>query len=95
MNKQELCVELATRGLMTQKESNIAITKMVEIIMEEVAKGGEVSLVGFGTFKATERKGRTGRNPKTGESMEIPTRLMPTFKAGKPFKDLVSPPPKK
>jgi DNA-binding protein HU-beta len=55
-----------------------------------LANGSEVTLIGFGSFKITERAARTGRNPKTGEPIQIPASKVPTFKAGKALKDAVN-----
>jgi DNA-binding protein HU-beta len=60
--------------------------------MEAVSDGDKVTLVGFGSFESRERKAREGRNPKTGDKMEIPATRVPAFSAGKLFKDRVAPP---
>ncbi|MCB0394823.1 MAG: HU family DNA-binding protein [Bdellovibrionales bacterium] len=86
MNKAEL-IEAAARSLKLSKlqvESMLDAT--VEIIQKTVAKGEEVKLMGFGTFTPTNRKARTGRNPKTGKSVKIPASRVPKFRPGKEFK---------
>lgn len=90
MNKGELVRQVAERSCQTQKVTEEVISAAIEVIQIAVASGTKVTLVGFGTFEKTERKARTGRNPKTGESMEIPATTVPKFSAGKGFKDLVS-----
>ena len=59
-------------------------------MIETLTNGGEVALIGFGTFKVTDRAARTGRNPKTGEELQIAASKVPTFKAGKAFKEALN-----
>jgi DNA-binding protein HU-beta len=61
-----------------------------DTVIERLAAGDEVSLIGFGAFKTKERAARTGRNPQTGQEIEIPAAKLPTFKPGKPFKDALN-----
>jgi len=68
------------------------LSAALEAIMEAVSDGDKVTLVGFGSFESRERKAREGRNPKTGDKMEIPATRVPAFSAGKLFKDRVAPP---
>lgn len=89
MNKPELVTALAGKAGMTKKDAEIVIKAFVEIVEEELAVGGEVKLVGFGTFSVAKRNEREGRNPKTGETMTIPATKAPKFKAGKTLKDLI------
>ncbi|MFN3927008.1 MAG: HU family DNA-binding protein [Pseudanabaenaceae cyanobacterium] len=67
------------------------LTTTLEVIEDTVASGDKVTLVGFGSFEPRERKAREGRNPKTGEKMEIPATKVPAFSAGKTFKEKVNP----
>lgn len=90
MNKTELVAEVAEQVGLTKKDAAAAVTAVTDIIMDEVANGGEVALVGFGTFKSGERAARTGRNPQNGEEIQIPAATVPKFKAGKAFKDAVN-----
>ncbi len=62
---------------------------MIETVIEAVSAGDKVQLIGFGTFEARERAAREGRNPSTGEVIQIPATKVPAFKAGKAFKDMV------
>lgn len=87
MNKTELIAAVAEKSGMSKKDAERAIALTFETIAETVAKGDKVQLVGFGTFEAKERCARTGRNPKTGEAIEIPAGRVPVFKAGKALKD--------
>ena len=91
MNKVEL-VKSATAKIecTTQKDMAIALDAFLESIKEELGKGGKVTLVGFGNFEVAERAARMGRNPLTGESIEIKVSKAPKFKAGKALKDAVN-----
>jgi DNA-binding protein HU-beta len=89
MNKGELVVKVATDAEATQKAVDEIITAALKVIQTAVASGEKVTLVGFGTFEKTERSARTGRNPATGEPIDIPAKAVPKFSAGKNFKDLV------
>jgi DNA-binding protein HU-beta len=92
MNKGELVDTVAAKASVTKKEADAVISAVLEAIMEAVASGDKVTLVGFGSFERRERKAREGRNPKTGEKMTIPETLVPAFSAGKLFKEKVAPP---
>jgi DNA-binding protein HU-beta len=87
MNKEELVQKVAKETNTTQKEAAEIISATVNAIVETVAAGEKVTLVGFGTFEAKGRAARTGRNPQTGETLEIAAKTVPTFTAGKAFKD--------
>jgi DNA-binding protein HU-beta len=91
MNKGELVDMVATRASVTKKEADAIISATIETIMDTVADGEKVTLVGFGSFEPRDRKEREGRNPKTGETMLIPATKVPAFSPGKLFKDKVSP----
>lgn len=90
VNKQELVTTISKLTGITQKTVNAIITVTLEEITETVAEGDKVVLVGFGSFERKNRSAREGRNPKTGEVMEIPARQVPAFSAGKLFKDAVA-----
>ena len=90
MNKEELVQEVAKKSKSTQKEVSEIISATMEVITKSVAKGKKVTLVGFGTFEARKRAARTGRNPQTGKEIQIPSKKVPVFSAGKKFKELVS-----
>ncbi|NEN99913.1 MAG: HU family DNA-binding protein [Moorea sp. SIO1F2] len=92
MNKGELVDKVAERATVTKKQADAVLTATIETIMEAVSEGDKVTLVGFGSFESRERKAREGRNPKTGEKMEIPATKVPAFSAGKVFKERVAPP---
>ena len=89
MNKGELINAVAAKGL-TKKDAGIAVDAIFDAISDAMAKGDNVSLIGFGTFAVKERAAREGRNPRTGEVVKIAASKVPTFKAGKGLKDKVS-----
>ncbi len=97
MNKTELIAAISDSTSLSKKDASAALDAALDAIMAEVAAGGKVSILGFGTFEKRHREARTGRNPKTGEAAEIPASDVPAFKAGKGFKEKVNPPapPKK
>ncbi len=92
MNKSELVDAIAQSASATKKETESILSTAVEVIMNTVSKGEKVVLVGFGTFEARQRQAREGRNPSTGEPIQIPATTVPAFSAGKVFKDKVAPP---
>lgn len=90
MNKTELIDQVASAS----GESKAAVTRTLDALMEtvksQVAKGDDVTLIGFGTFTSTKRAARTGRNPRTGAELKIAAKTSPSFKAGKAFKDALN-----
>ena len=89
MNKEDLINEVA-KVTSTKKEAQAAVDCIISTITKSLGKKAAVTLVGFGTFKVAERKARTGRNPQTGETIEIKAKNMPKFTAGKALKDAVN-----
>ncbi len=90
MNKMELVSAIAEKAEISKKDADKALKAFTDVVTEEMKKGGKVQLVGFGTFEAAMREARTGRNPRTGENMDIPASRVPKFKAGKALKDMVN-----
>ncbi len=91
MNKAELIAKVAENTGLTKKDTEVTVNALVEAIEKELAAGGKVQMIGFGTFEVRSRKARTGRNPqKPGEVVKIPASKAPVFKAGKAFKDAVN-----
>lgn len=90
MTKAELVDAIAKDTGLTKKDSEAALKSVIETISKELSKGHEVSLIGFGTFAVGKRAARSGRNPKTGETIKIPASKTPKFKAGKALKDKVN-----
>lgn len=93
MNKAELVDAIAEKAGVTKKEADAVLSAVIETIVESVAGGDKVALVGFGSFEKRHRKEREGRNPKTGEAMTIAATSVPAFSAGKSFKEKVAPAP--
>ena len=97
MNKSELISAVAEKTELSKKDTAGVLSALNEVIKETLAKGEKIALVGFGTFSVKERAARTGRNPRTGEVIEIAASKAPIFAAGKLLKEAVKPkdPPKK
>jgi DNA-binding protein HU-beta len=89
MNKGELVDKIAEKASVTKKDADTVLSAMLDVILDTVASGDKVTLVGFGTFEARDRQAREGRNPSTGEPIKIPATKVPAFSAGKSFKDKV------
>ena len=90
MTKAELIEFIAENADLTKADANRALEAMVEGITEGLKKNGKVTLVGFGTFSAKKREAHMGRNPQTGESVEIAARVVPGFNAGNKLKDALN-----
>jgi len=88
VNKADLVTQVA-KVVGTKKLAADAVDAVLDAIKKALKKGETVSLVGFGTFKVNKRKARTGRNPKTGETIKIPAKKVPVFKAGAELKKAV------
>ncbi|MEC3471139.1 HU family DNA-binding protein [Bacillus tropicus] len=89
MNKTELLKSVAEKVELSQKEAAVATQAVLDTITNALANGEKVQLIGFGTFEVRERAARTGRNPQTGEEMQIAAAKVPAFKAGKELKEAV------
>lgn len=90
MNKKELIEGLAILSDLTETQSRKCLDAMLGTISSELKKGEKVHIAGFGTFEMVKRESRMGRNPRTGIPMQVPTRYVPRFKAGKTLKDAVN-----
>jgi DNA-binding protein HU-beta len=90
MNKGELVDAIANKAEVSKKAADAALTAALEEIVAAVSPGDKVTLVGFGSFERRERQAREGRNPKTGEKMQIPATRIPAFAPGKLFKQRVA-----
>ena len=88
MNKGDLINEVA-KVTCSKKEALLAVDATLAAIQKALKKGNAVTLVGFGTFRVSKRKARTGRNPQTGKALKIAAKKVPVFKAGKGLKDAV------
>lgn len=89
MNKTELVAAVATKADLSKKDAEAAVIAVLDAVTEALADGDKVALVGFGTFEVKERAARTGKNPRTGEAIEIPASKVPSFKAGAALKNAV------
>ena len=90
MNKAELIDAVASSADLSKASATEAVDAVVDTITESLRKGDSVTLVGFGTFEVRDRAARTGRNPQTGEEIQIKASKAPAFKAGKALKDAVN-----
>lgn len=90
MNKMELVAAIADQAEISKKEAEKALKAFTDVVADELKKGGKVQLVGFGTFEVSERAAREGRNPQSGEVMQIAASKAPKFKAGKALKDMLN-----
>jgi len=90
MTKAELVEFIAENADLTKADAGRALEAMIDGVTEGLKTKGKVTLVGFGTFTAKEREARTGRNPQTGEAVEIAARTVPGFKAGAKLKDALN-----
>ena len=90
MNKAELIDSIAASADIPKAAAGRALDAMIEAVEGALKKGDTVALIGFGTFSVKERAARTGRNPQTGEPIEIAAANIPSFKAGKALKDAVN-----
>ena len=90
MNKSELIARIAEQAGINKTQATAAMQAVETGVIDTLANGGKVELKGFGTFSVKERAERTGRNPQTGEPIQIAASKTPTFKAGKAFKDAVN-----
>ena len=90
MNKAELIDAVASSADLSKAVATQAVDAVVDTITESLRNGDSVTLVGFGTFEVRARAARTGRNPQTGEEIQIKASRAPAFKAGKALKDAVN-----
>ena len=90
MNKQELIENMAASADITKAAAGRALDAMIDSVTGAQKQGNSVVLVGFGTFNVRDRAARTGRNPQTGEEIQIKAAKVPAFKAGKALKDAVN-----
>ena len=89
MNKNELIAEYSSKNNVGKSDATKAVESLFDIITSTLKNGGDVKIAGFGTFKVADTKAKTGRNPRTGESIQIPASKKPKFLAGKQLKELI------
>lgn len=90
MNKAELIDAVASTADLSKSDASSAVDAVLDVVTETLRKGDSVTLVGFGTFEVRARAARAGRNPQTGETIQIKASNAPAFKAGKALKDAVN-----
>ena len=90
MNKNDLVAAVADSADLSKADAAKAVDGVLEAITGQLKSGGEVRIVGFGTFSVSKRAASTGRNPQTGATIQIPASNQPKFKAGKALKDVVN-----
>ncbi len=91
MTKTELTANVAEKAGLDRKKADRAVNAVFESIKDALKEGDKVQIIGFGTFENRERSARKGRNPRTGEVIEIKASKLPSFKAGKSLKEIVNP----
>ncbi len=87
MNKMDLINKVADKTGLKKKDAELAVNSVFESIEEALAGGDKVQVIGFGTFETRSRSARSGRNPQTGETIEIPASTVPAFKPGNKLKE--------
>lgn len=87
MNKGDLVTQVAEKSGLQKKEAERAVDALLESVQEALARGEKVTIVGFGTFEVRERQARMGRNPQTGEQIQIAAAKVPAFRPGKALKE--------
>ena len=90
MNKTELIAAVAEKSGLSKKDSEKAVSSVIDTIIGTVASGEKIQVAGFGTFEQRQRNARTGCDPRTGKTIEIAASKVPAFKAGKGSKDAVN-----
>lgn len=88
-NKADLIEGVVSKTELTKKDATAAVEALFDVVTETLADGERVQVIGFGSFEVRDRAARKGRNPQTGEEIEIPATKVPAFKAGKGLKDAV------
>lgn len=90
MNKTELIAAVAEKAELKKVDAEKAVNAVIATITDAMKENDKVQLVGFGTFEVRERAAREGKNPRSGEKIQIPASKVPAFKAGKSLKDAVN-----
>ena len=90
MTKADLIEEISQAAEMSRKDSELIVETVFGSIVQSLKTGDKIEIRGFGSFRTRERKPRTGRNPKTGERVDVPAKKIPYFKPSKELKDVVN-----
>lgn len=88
-SKSDIINHIAEVTEVSKKDATVMVSEVFAFVQDTLAKGDSVRITGFGTFEARQRAARTGRNPQTGEALEIPATTVPAFRAGKTLKEAV------
>jgi integration host factor subunit beta len=91
MTKAELVEQVASQSDLTKKDAEVIVQTVLDSITESLQRGEKIELRGFGSFRIRSRSSRQGRNPKTGNGVNVPAKNVPYFKPGKEIKDLINP----
>jgi len=89
MNKGQFIDAIAAKANITNRQAHVALEAAIEVITESLKAGDKITITGFGTFETRDRAAKTGRNPQTGESINIAAKTVPAFKAGSVLKEAV------
>ena len=89
MNKKELVEKVAEQANLPRGKAELAVNAFISSTQDALAGGGTVQLIGFGTFSVANRAGRKGRNPQTGQEIQIPACRLPQFKPGNKFREMI------
>ena len=90
MTKADLIEEVSAVSRLSKKSSELVVNTFFDSIVESLRRSEKIELRGFGSFKLRQRRARVGRNPKTGESVDVPAKVVPYFKPGKDLRELVN-----
>ena len=90
MTKAELVEEVANQSDLTKKDAEVIVQTVLDSITDSLQKGEKIELRGFGSFRLRKREPRKGRNPKTGDKVDVPPKKVPYFKPGKELKELIN-----
>ena len=90
MTKAELVDEVGREATLTRKHSEVIVDAVFSTLVEALQRGDKIELRGFGSFRLHQREPRKGRNPKTGDKVDVPPKKVPYFKPGKELKDLLN-----
>ncbi|RKZ06214.1 integration host factor subunit beta [bacterium] len=90
MTKADLVEEISQKTGLSKKDTGVVVNMIIENISKALSEGDKVELRGFGSFKVKSRRGRKARNPRTGDTVEVPAKLVPFFKASNELKDKVN-----
>lgn len=91
MTKADLVEEVTRLGDLTRRDGEVVVDTVFDAVIQALQSGDKIEIRGFGSFRIRQRKPRTGRNPKTGDKVEVPAKRVPYFKPSKELRDLVNP----